>query len=63
MGAYGSPELNPRPPINDYPKVTYKPRWGISWSSVFRVFLWGIIIFLMLFIFVLLLGAYSALLL
>ncbi len=64
MGAYGSPELSPKPPVNDtyvsdYPKVTYKQHWGIPWLSVLRVFLWCIIVYLIFFISLGLLVAYG----
>ncbi len=64
MGAYGSPELSPRPPVydSDIPKTSYKLQWGIPWLSVLRVFLWSIIIALMLYLSYLLVCAYSAIL-
>jgi|GEM_PF-2367467 len=68
MGAYGSPELTPKPPMSDlnvsnFSKVTYKWHLDFSWLFVLRVFLWGIIIALALYLSVLLISAYTIILL
>jgi len=58
MGAYGSPELNPKPiKESSYEKVEYSPKRDFS---IVRFILWIIIIALMVFIFGLLIYCFIA---